>query len=303
MMSCEELKAEYERFQVAAGGYRRVPRALFAVWGGEAVQFLNGLVTGDVSKIEDGKSIPVAFPTAQGRIFALARVLKDGDRFLIDADSSVHDKLFRNLQRFTFAGDFHLEDLTTSMTHVEIFPNADIRFEADAICFDTSLGVGIFIPDTSTENLVRLGLIAVSDELAECLRIERGIPVFGFDADENTVVSELGIADLISYNKGCYIGQEIIARIHFRGHVAKIMRGLVFDEDGIDPALLSDDLAIQSLEGKPAGTLTSVARSPHLGKVVGLGMVRYEFRDAGTRLLTSKGRSCVVSDFPIVVNS
>src|SRR2546428_12226658 len=75
------------------------------------------------------------------------------------------------------------------------------------------------------------GCLPISGELYEVLRIENGIPLYGVDMDETTIVPELGLDGLVSYNKGCYIGQEIIARIHFRGHIAKKLTGLTFEEE------------------------------------------------------------------------
>jgi folate-binding Fe-S cluster repair protein YgfZ len=112
----------------------------------------------------------------------------------------------------------------------------------------------------------------------------------------------LGIIDLINYNKGCYIGQEIIARIHFRGHVAKVMRGVVFDEDGWDLTESSAGSELLSEDGKQAGRITSICRSPGLGKIIALAMVRYDYREAGTVLFTSTGRSCVVTELPLKRN-
>lgn len=299
-MNVQDLKKEFYDFQLAAGGYRRTPRALFAVWGGEAVQFLNGLVTGDVAKIETGKAIPVAFPNAQGRIVALAAIFKHGDRFLIETDQQSREKLFSNLQRFTFAGDFHLEDLSETLKYFELYCHKSLSL--DGVVFDTSLGSGIFVSDDVADRFTAEGLVVMSEGLTEAFRLERGFPVFGVDADESTVVPELGITDLISYNKGCYIGQEIVARIHFRGHVAKMMRGLVFADEVKDPMELVDDEILLSPDGKQGGRVTSLSFSPGMDRLIALATIRYEFRESGTELVTSKGRKCVVSGLPFEIN-
>src|SRR5206468_1491697 len=95
-------------------------------------------------------------------------------------------------------------------------------------------GAAYFVPNDHADKFRSFltdenGCVAISDELYETLRIEAGIPRYGVDMDETTIVPELGLDDLISYTKGCYIGQEIIARIHFRGHVAKMLTGLKLD--------------------------------------------------------------------------
>jgi folate-binding protein YgfZ len=113
------------------------------------------------------------------------------------------------------------------------------------------------------------------------LRIENGVPKYGVDMDETTVVLETGLDEAVNFNKGCYIGQEIIARIHFRGHVAKKLTGLIFDDEnvGVKP---NDE--IKSLEGKNAGKITSVIFSPKLGKKIALAFVRYDYLAENTEL-------------------
>ena len=82
---------------------------------------------------------------------------------------------------------------------------------------------------TFRNNLLNSGAVQISDDLYETLRIENGVPKYGVDMDETTVVLETGVDEAVSFTKGCYIGQEIIARIHFRGHVAKKLTGLVLN--------------------------------------------------------------------------
>jgi aminomethyltransferase len=137
--------------------------------------------------------------------------------------------------------------------------------------------------------------VKISDELYEVLRIENGEPKYGVDMDETTIVPELGIDGLISYNKGCYIGQEIIARIHFRGHVAKKLTGLVFEEN----VALAGNEEIKSLEGKNAGKITSTVFSPKLAKQIALAFVRYDYLAEGTEL-KANGVNAKVKNLPFI---
>jgi folate-binding protein YgfZ len=121
----------------------------------------------------------------------------------------------------------------------------------------------------------------ISEDLREVLRIEQGIPRYGADMDETTIVPELGIDGLISYNKGCYIGQEIIARIHFRGHIAKQLTGLFFVTEA---AAVNPGDELKAADGKNAGKITSVTFSPKLNKTIALGYVRYDYLAEGTKL-------------------
>ncbi|MFT3746257.1 MAG: glycine cleavage T C-terminal barrel domain-containing protein [Pyrinomonadaceae bacterium] len=124
----------------------------------------------------------------------------------------------------------------------------------------------------------------MDDDLYETLRIESGIPEYGIDMDETTIVPELGLDGLISYNKGCYIGQEIIARIHFRGHVAKLLTGLLSEPGAITTWFLAG-AELTTAEGKNAGRITSVVYSPKLDRNIALAFVRYDFLTEGTDLM------------------
>jgi aminomethyltransferase len=123
--------------------------------------------------------------------------------------------------------------------------------------------------------------------------------------DETTIVPELGIEGLISYNKGCYIGQEIIARIHFRGHVAKSLTGLVFSspnyEGGVAAgrggSLVGTELA--AADGKNAGRITSPTYSPKLGRSIALAYVRYDYLAEGTELLAGE-QPVMVKPLPFI---
>lgn len=134
--------------------------------------------------------------------------------------------------------------------------------------------------------------MSISDDLYELLRIESGIPKYGVDMDEMTIVPELGLEGMIAYNKGCYVGQEIIARIHFRGHVAKQLTGLVSEA----PLPAGAELEV---EGKNAGRITSTAFSPKLERNISLGFVRYDYLTPGTHASVA-GRTATVSELPFL---
>lgn len=292
----------YEKVRGGSGFYKQ-KRGLIAVWGKEAVQFLNGLIANDVAKFESFSWISAAFPNAQGRLLAVVRVMRFDEKFLFETEEATHEKVFQNLFRFTFAGDFKVEDLSEEFSYLSIFGKELSNFkykipaenEVVAANFDDgegfiirdlrSSGFDVFLPKASVESFVNelkeAGAIEISDELYEVLRIENGLPLYNIDMDETTIVPELDLPEIISYNKGCYIGQEIIARIHFRGHVAKKLTGLIF-EDANAEIKPSDE--IKSLEDKSAGKITSVTFSPKLEKTIALAFVRYDYLAEGTEL-------------------
>lgn len=269
-------------------GFYPQKRGLIAVWGKEAVQFLNGLITNDIAKLEDGSQMLAAFPNAQGRLLGVVRVLRQGEKFLFETEETTYPEIQKNLMRFTFAGDFFVEDLSEQYKYFSV-QNTKSKIEnPEAIYFDNDFFVPIdFAVDFGDG-------VEISEELYQVLRIENGVPLYGVDMDATTIVPELGLEGLISYNKGCYIGQEIIARIHFRGHIAKRFSGLILENDSVKP---QDEL--KSLEGKNAGKITSVIYSPKLEKNIALGFVRYDFLADGTELKVGE-TSVIVKDLPFL---
>ncbi len=279
-MNTEDLE-KYHRIRTGETGFYEQKRGLIEVSGKEAVQFLNGLITNDAAKLEENSQMLAAFPNAQGRMLAVVRVMRIGDRFLFETEETTHEKVYNNLFRFTFAGDFFVEDLSENYSYFSI-TNYKLQI-TNTIVFEGRFGSDVLVPKDSAEDLKSSlkDAVEISDELYESLRIEQGIPLYGVDMDETTIVPEIGLSEIISYNKGCYIGQEIIARIHFRGHIAKQLIGLVLSELSAD-SLIGQEL--KSPDGKNAGKITSTTFSPKLEKQIALAYVRYDYLAEGTEL-------------------
>lgn len=279
-------------------------RGLIEVSGGEAEMFLTGLITNDVKTLAENVWMNAAFPNAQGRLLAVVKVWKKDNKFYFDTESKTYETVLKNLERFTLAGDFKVADLSRKFVCFSVqgreipdfkfqMPNEEkqiieTEFGGEKLIILNNADIGekgfyFYIAKTVAENfktyLYELGIKSVSDQAFEVLRIEAGLPLYGVDMDDATVVSEIGLPDLISYNKGCYIGQEVIARIHFRGRVAKQLTGLIFEEP--DANVQTGD-EIKSIDDKNAGKITSVAYSPKLEKLIALGFVRSAYLDEGT---------------------
>ena len=136
----------------------------------------------------------------------------------------------------------------------------------------------------------------------EVLRVEAGVARYGVDATEANVVTEVvDEAEAISYTKGCYTGQEIIARIHWRGHVAKKLTGLILDRERGAP---SDTRLRDCGDGREVGRITSTVFSPRLRRQVALAVVKYDYLRPGTELKVFNGDREVcaahVSALPLV---
>jgi tRNA-modifying protein YgfZ len=304
-MNKETLDA-YSYIRDGGAGVHQSPRGLIAVWGNEAVQFLDGLITNNVKALADGEQMLAAFPNAQGRLLAVVRMQRQDDRYLFETEEATHEKVFQNLFRFTFAGDFFVEDLSEGHKYLEIVgPSSDVYHPSvsdrwpGAIAYKLPHGAAYFVMNASADPFRSFlvdenACVPITDDLYEVLRVESGTPRYGVDMDETTIVPELGVDGMISYTKGCYIGQEIIARIHFRGHVAKQLTGLILS--GVDEP---KNMELTSVDGKNAGRVTSVAYSRRFERDIALGYVRYEHLADGTELKIGE-KSVSVKNLPFV---
>lgn len=279
---------DYNFIREGGTGFYQQKRGLIEVSGKEAIQFLNGMITNDVAKLEDGSQMLAAFPNAQGRLLGVVRILRQGEKFLFETEEATYPEILKNLMRFTFAGDFYVEDLSETYNFFSMI-NRNGKMKNEGFLY---FGKDVFVPNYIKPDFS--DAVEISDELYEVLRIENGVPIYGIDMDSTTIIPELGLDGLISYNKGCYIGQEIIARIYFRGHIAKRFSGLVLEDDNVKP---QDEL--KTLEGKNAGKITSVCYSPKLEKNIALGYVRYDYLADGTKLKVGE-TTAIVKDLPFL---
>jgi folate-binding protein YgfZ len=306
-------------------------RGRIEVGGSEAVQFLNGLVTNDVKALEEGAWMNAAFPNVQGRMIAPARVLRLGpDRFLFDTEAATRERVLKTLERFTLAGDFRVKDTTAETALVTMQGAGAAEVVRAALGEDAAvtargsvhagtqwdgqelyvirathtaedgfdLIVGAAGAASLWEALVAAGARPVGLEALEVLRVEAGLARYGLDMDETNVVLEAVPDEAVSFTKGCYIGQEIIARIHWRGHVAKRLAGLAFA--GRTASVRGDKVV--TADGQTIGRLTSVAFSPALGRTVALGYVKYDYLTPGTELRVA-GATARVTPLPFVRGS
>ncbi len=337
--------AEYEAVRGGAGAglFDLSSRGRVEVSGGEAVQFLNGMLTNDVARLEEGAWMHAAFPNPQGRLIAAARVLRRGDLFLFDTEAATHERVLKYLERYTLAGDFHVRDLTAEepLLHTALISLQGARapeiigaalgekaarvgrgrfaiasagwgYQPLVIIRATHTaedGFDIFVSASSApsmwDSLVEAGAKPAGFDALEVLRVEAGLPRYGVDSSEANVVTEvLDEAEAVSYTKGCYTGQEIIARIHWRGHVAKRLAGIIFDRDAEPHA----DLSVKSgVEGREVGRITSTVFSPRLRRRVALAVIKYDSLAPGTEVKVFSGEvelcAARVAELPLVRGS
>ncbi len=306
-LSYGDPSAEYEsvRGSVSAGLIDLSSRGRIIVSGTEAVMFLNGLVTNDVKTLADDAWMWAAFPNVQGRLIALARVVRLSDEFHFDTEPATHAAVVKSLGRFTLAGDFRVRDATNETANIcvqgarasrivaEVFGEEAARierFRAQRVQLEDRRAFLIRATHTSEdgfdvfckaedavkiwEAFVSAGARPFGFDALEILRIEAGAPLYGADVDETNVVLEAVPDEAVSFTKGCYVGQEIIARIHWRGHVAKKLTGLVIESE--TATLAGASIRAVNTE-REIGRITSCAYSPRLGHTVALGILKYDF--------------------------
>ncbi len=283
---------EHDVLRTGCGLLDRSERGKLALTGAEAKPFLNGQVTNDVEALGPGDGCYAAFLTPKGKMLGDLRVLDLGAELWLDTERVALQDLFNLVRRFSVGYDVELHKRTLERWLLSLIgPQA--RDVADAHDFGagehdnvgaqvagvpvllvaTDVGVDV-ICDSARGAEVRAGLVdagasPVSEAAAECLRVERGRPRYGLDLDDATIPQEAGLNErAVSFTKGCYVGQETVARLFYRGKPNRHLRGLRLSA----PAVTGDAL----MRGeRPVGRVGSVAVSPVHGPIA-LALVRRE---------------------------
>ena len=306
-------------------------RGRILVSGAEVVMFLNGLITNDMKTLAVNSWMPAVFPNVQGRLLASVRVIHRDDGFLIDTEGAAHDTVLKLLERFTMAGDFRVSDVTGDTTTLSIQGKragevirttlgeeaATVERQQVVMAQGSTVtvirathtaedGFDLFINAKAAGNLrdslTNAGAQTVSPDVLEILRIEAGIARYGMDMDGTNVVTETNLDDAVSFTKGCYIGQEIIARIKYRGHVAKKLTGIIVAGD----VALEIGARILSAEEKEIGRVTSFAFSPQIERTIALAYLKYDYLAPGTEVKVISSEQeypAAVAELPFVRGS
>jgi folate-binding protein YgfZ len=248
------------------------PRALWRLTGPDAERYLNGQVTNDVTKLADGEGCYAAVCTAKGRMEGELFVTRRGADFYLDAPLELRESLGARLQKYLIADDAIFEDVGDLWTLSHVFGAKtpavpEIGFTVSRARFGLP-GHDVWIPTTGA---VIVGE-SVGADVTETIRLENGIPAWGAELTANTLPPEAGphVIAAISYTKGCYVGQETIARLKSVGHVNRTLVFLRSDSD-VHPA----PGAKLEHKGREVGTVTSAGFSPRLECGVALGYVQH----------------------------
>ena len=294
------MTSDYQALTEGAAYIDFSNRGRLCLVGADRQRFLNGQVTNNVKDLKVGQGCYAALVTAKGKMVSDLYIWILQDEILLDFEPGLKDKVTERLEKFIIADDVQIVDASSSFGLISVLGPAA---KSDLALFSIKEDNGQYIANTS-----RLGepaqdiFVPIGEELNltlppatieafETVRIERGIPRFGIDMDENTLVSEALDEHAISYSKGCYIGQEVIARIRTYGQVAKALRSLRFQPDAAVPK--KSDKILH--DGKEVGWITSATFSPKFKCPIALGYVRKECNQIGTHLTVNDSPVQIVS--------
>jgi len=261
------------------------PRALWKLAGPDAERYLNGQVTNDVTRLTSGHACYAAVCTAKGRMDGDVIIAKHGVDFYLDADSALRESLGARLDKFLIADDAAFEDISDAWSVCHVFgANAPPAPAAGFIIAHARFGLpghDLWAPEPCDSELDS----RVQPEIVETLRLEHGIPRWGAELTTHTLPPEAGshMLGAISYTKGCYVGQETIARLKSVGHVNKTLVFLRSDSAEFPPAgakLVHD--------GREVGTVTSSGFSPRLERGIALAYVQRQHASEGIVLKTER---------------
>jgi folate-binding protein YgfZ len=262
-------------------------RAKFRVTGTDGFRFLNGQITNDLRKASETSAIEACVLNAKGKIDAHVFISASGESFLVDAEHELRNILKERLERYVIADDVHVEDVTDqfALFHVlsQHFPTPDYGRVVSVRRF-LQPGWDICVEPTQKEDVWRRlsSALAPSDcDATEIMRIEQGIPRWGSELTGEIIPIEANLEQqTIDYQKGCYIGQEVISRIKMSGQTNKRLCGLIsMDNLPLQPGM---KLVASSAPAKEVGWITSATRSD--GQEIALGYVKRGFNNIGMEL-------------------
>jgi len=260
-------------------------RVKLVLTGSDRVRYLNGQVTSNVQKLAAGQTQPACITTAKGRLCAEVTITATGSALFVDADASLLESLPPRLERYIIADDVTLQECPagTRLFHFlgerpSWLGTADSD-DLPGLCGATRFGHPGWDWWASAEEAAKRRAdieshVALLDEtLSELLRIEAGVPRWGYELTEDTLPPEAGLDRThIDYHKGCYIGQEVISRLKSVGHVNRQLTGFVSTTGA--PLFPGSALIESEADGRVAGVLTSVAHSFALEKPIALGYLK-----------------------------
>jgi len=264
-------------------------RAKIRMLGEDRARLLHAMTTNHIQQLKPGEGCYAFFLTAQGRVLADVNVLCRPDHLLLDLEPELRDKVYQHLDHYIIADDVTLEDVTNETTTLAVegpkaaevlqaagapVPESDyanVEWETGLVArLNTTGSLGFFViaPSIEKDELIKrieaAGAIAADSEAFRVVRIEHGKARYGEDISERFLAQETNQPHALNFNKGCYLGQEIVERVRSRAQIHRVLKPLVLD--AAEPP--APGTKIDTTE------ITSAAYSPALGKAVALAYVR-----------------------------
>ncbi|MCL4683114.1 hypothetical protein KJ059_00005 [Myxococcota bacterium] len=327
--------AEQVRTARAAAALFALPeRAVVEVRGRDRVRFLQGQLTNDIAGLDPAQARSGCHSlvlTPQGRIVADLHVLARPDAFWLDTERAAVPALIARLEKYVIADDVQIADRSAEWarfgvegprtaelmaaaagTSVDVEPDActvvsvaGVEAVVAAFGWSGETALQLWVPAAAREIVLdvldaaarRSGAVAAGPEALEVLRIEAGVPSFGAELGEGTLPAEARLVDCaVSFTKGCYTGQEIVARMQSRGRVGHLLVGLACAPGSAPPPLPGTALV---RAGARVGEVTSAAHSPTVGPIA-LAFVRAAHAELGTCFDLEGGAVATVVALPFV---
>jgi folate-binding protein YgfZ len=313
--------SQYGALTRAAGVATLAGRTLIALTGSDRASFLHSFCTNDIKQLTAGSGCEAFITSTQGKTLGHVLVFCESDRLVLDTAPGQAETLLAHFQRYVITEDVEFADLSKSITDLLVAgptagelltkltgqpPPADVLSHARAKLADHAVTIrrveyasspSYFLHTASSDThavlaaLQGAGAAPCAEEVLEAARLEAGVPLFGRDITPDNLPQEIGRdARAISFVKGCYLGQETVARIDALGHVNRLLAGLKFAGDSL-PAAGTELLAAD----KPVGQVTSAAPSPQLQAPLALALLRRSAARPGTVLDSAAGRAEVVA--------
>jgi folate-binding protein YgfZ len=320
------LDSDYRALLEGCGVLDRSERGKLALSGSGAVEFLNGQVTNELVTLHPGEGRYAAFLTPKGKMLGDMRILAVGEHLdepptelLLDTERVALQALFDMIRRFKIGYQVELHKRTLERGLVSLIgpdaaalaggdgaetdylpeiehANVPVQIEGvAALAIRTDVGIDLICEAADTKPLLAIlherGALPVSEQATECLRVERGRPRYGVDLDDSVIPQEAGLNErAVSFTKGCYVGQETVARLHYKGKPNRHLRGLRLSA----PASTGEALLLGE---RVVGHVGSATHSPRLGPIA-LALVRREAELGTIVSVGEQGTSAEVFELP-----
>ncbi len=308
-----ELDGQYRALREEAGFLERTGRAHLDVTGPDAAEYLQGQITNEIEALQPGSGCYAALLDRKGRMQGDMRVLRlDGGTIWLDLEPEALPAVLRHLSMYKVGRDVEVTDRSPDRALLSVIgpgaarltgapplgaegAHAEVEIagvSCRAVATDLGLDLLCAAADAEAlrEGLVRAGVAEVAEEAAEIVRVESGRPRFGREMTNETIPQEAGINErAVSFEKGCYIGQETVARLHYKGKPNRHLRGLRSEA----PLAVGDEIRVGD---KVVGRVGTTVISPALGPVA-LAIVRRE-AEPGATVAVGDGASAEVVELP-----